>query len=84
MITTNWKLINSADINKIHFNIPKLESVLGYTSEDKSSLGIWQKLNDTLEFGEAFFPTSLTQFLEINNLIAPIDIVQVEEDGLPF
>ena len=84
MITINWKLIQSADINKIHFNIPKLESVLGYASDDKSSLGIWQKLNEILEFDEAFFPTSLTEFLEINNLTAPINPVPVEEDGLPF
>lgn len=84
MITTNWKLIQSADIKKIHFNIPKLESVLGYTSDDKSSLGIWQKLNETLEFNEAFFPSALTEFLEINNLTAPIDTVPFEEDDLPF
>jgi putative ATP-dependent endonuclease of OLD family len=84
MITTNWKLINSADINKIHFNVPKLETVLGYISDDKSSFGIWRKLNDTSEFGEAFFPTTLTQFLEINNLTSLSDKVPVEEDGLPF
>jgi predicted ATP-dependent endonuclease of OLD family len=40
MIKVNWKLLKSAGIDKIHFNIPKLEKVLEHQSDDKDSLGI--------------------------------------------
>lgn len=69
MITVNWKLINIAEINKIHFNIPKLETVLGYTSNDKDSRKIWEKIKTiSLPFKEALFPQSLKDFLEFFNL----------------
>lgn len=86
MVTTNWKLIKSADINKIHFNIPKLENVLGYESDNKSSLGIWERLNEIPEFDNMFFPDSLNNFLEINELTENnIPEIPIEEaNDLPF
>lgn len=68
MITTNWKLINTAGIDKIHFNIPKLEHVLNYNSDDKNSLGIWMRLNEIDEFDTTFFPDKLIDFLELDTL----------------
>lgn len=68
MITTNWGLIKEASLEKIHFNIPKLEAVIGYESNDKSSLGIWNKLQKKIEFGEEIFPTSLKKFIGIETL----------------
>ncbi|MCQ4086991.1 ATP-dependent endonuclease [Saccharibacillus sp. JS10] len=68
MVTTNWGLIKEASLEKIHFNIPKLEAVIGYESNDKSSLGIWTKLQETSEFGEEIFPTPLKKFVGIEAL----------------
>ncbi|MGO0906824.1 ATP-dependent nuclease [Clostridioides difficile] len=68
MITTNWKLIREAGINQIHFNIPKLESVIGYNQNDKDSIGIWKAISDIEEFGENLFPQKLIKFLEIDKI----------------
>lgn len=68
MVTTNWGLIKEASLEKIHFNVPKLEAVIGYESNDKSSLGIWTKLQEKSEFGEDIFPTSLKKFVGIDAL----------------
>lgn len=68
MVTTNWGLIQEASLESIHFNIPKLESVIGYKSNDKSSSGIWSILQKKIDFGEEIFPTSLKIFLEIDSL----------------
>lgn len=86
MITTNWKLIKTANIDKIHFNIPKLEDVLGYESIDKSSLGIWKRLNEIPEFNNLFFPESLIKFLEISELTENnVPEIPIEEaNDLPF
>lgn len=87
MVTTNWKLIKTTDINKIHFNIPKLENVLGYESDNKSSLGIWKKLNEIPEFDNTFFPEALINFLEINELTNNNNIPEIpieEANDLPF
>ena len=59
MITTNLKLIIEARINQIHFNIPKLESVIGYDQNDKDSMGIWKTISNIEEFGESLFPQKL-------------------------
>lgn len=79
MITTNWKLINAAGITKIHFNIKKLESVIGYNSDNKSSLAIWKLLNSPdFDFDEKLFPEKLEEFLGLEK-------EDVEEnDDLPF
>lgn len=86
MITTNWKLIKTAGIDKIHFNVPKLENVLNYKSENKSSLGIWKRLNEIAEFDNLFFPENLISFLEINELtVNNIPEIPIEEpNDLPF
>ncbi|MFV8467371.1 hypothetical protein [Flavobacterium sp. LB1P62] len=69
MITNNWNLINSAGINKIHFNVKKLESVIGYHLNDKSSLGIWNLLNsDAFSVSEGLFPENLSNYLGITTI----------------
>lgn len=68
IITTNWKLINQASINKIHFNIPKLEVVIGYGADDKDSFKIWKLLNQSSSFGKNLFPDKLEFFLEFNTI----------------
>jgi len=86
MITTNWKLLKAATLANIHFNIPKLEQVLGYDSDNKSSLGIWNRLNEIDEFSNDFFPDSLFEFLEINELAEENEENQpaIADDNLPF
>ncbi|MGE7094403.1 ATP-dependent nuclease [Lysinibacillus sp. NPDC048646] len=65
MVTTNWRLIKESKPNQIHFNIPKLEYVIGYNNNDKDSLGIWDTINKIDTFGENLFPEKLIEFLEI-------------------
>lgn len=83
MITTNWNLINAAGIENIHFNVKKLETVIGYGRNDKSSLAIWELLNSAgFHFDEQLFPEKLSEFLNLNQ-----EGVQeeVEDDNdLPF
>lgn len=46
MVTNNYNLIKIAgEKNKIHFNIPKLEVLIGYSNNDKNSIGIWKVIN---------------------------------------
>jgi len=74
MITTNWNLINKAEEQKIHFNIPKLEKVIKYDSDDKNSFKIWEKLtDDNFSFDENLFPENLENFLEFNLLESDSD-----------
>ena len=68
IITTNWKIINSVGLNKIHFNIPKLEDVIKYSSDDKSSVGIWKRLNEIDDFSMDLFPNKLKNFLGIKEV----------------
>lgn len=70
MITTNYNLIKNASIDKIHFNIKKLESVINYNSNDKSSLGIWNVLQSmSLEqFNEMLIPTSLLDYIGLSEM----------------
>ena len=65
MITTNWKLLNEANADHIHFNIPKLESVIGYNKDDKDSIGIWKSIEVIETFKEELMPAKLIEFLEI-------------------
>jgi len=84
MITTNWKLIDAAGLNNIHFNIKKLESVIGYDSNDKSSLGIWKLLNsEEFIFDESLFPKKLEKFLGLEQEVVEEE-VEDEYDDLPF
>lgn len=67
MITNNWNLIKNASENSIHFNVKRLETVIGYDKNDKSSLGIWEVLNsDEFEVTDKLFPEKLTQFVGLN------------------
>ncbi|MEO3112178.1 TOPRIM nucleotidyl transferase/hydrolase domain-containing protein, partial [Turicibacter sanguinis] len=68
MVTTNFKLINEAGIEKIHFNIPKLESVIGYNHDDKDSKRIWNTIRNMEVFEESLFPKKLREFLEIDKI----------------
>jgi putative ATP-dependent endonuclease of OLD family len=68
MITTNFNLIKNAGLGKIHFNIPKLESVIGYENNDKDSLKIWSLLKQIDAFEENFFPKNLSTFIEIDSI----------------
>lgn len=95
MVTTNWNLLWNAGRERIHFNVPKLEAVLGYHSNDKDSLKIWTRLNQIHEFGPEIFPPALEEFLELDKIEVPEEeeVLQVEdedffgfleEDELPF
>jgi predicted ATP-dependent endonuclease of OLD family len=66
MITNNWNLINATSGN-IHFNTKKLESVIGYKSNDKSSLGIWNllKTKEANDFDTNIIPESLLKFINL-------------------
>lgn len=67
MITNNWNLISHAKEESIHFNVRKLESVIGYNKNDKSSLGIWEVLkSDEFEVSDSLFPEKLIKFIGIN------------------
>lgn len=83
MITTNYNLIENAGIDKIHFNVKKLESVIGYGSDNKSSLAIWKLLNsDTFSFDESLFPENLEIFLGLKGNVE--EEVLEDDNDLPF
>jgi len=70
MITTLRNILTSAvNSDKIHFNRPKLEGVIGYGSDDKNSIRIYTKLLSVGEIGENLMPKSLQTFLEFDDLI---------------
>ena len=67
MLTINWKLIKESWKNNIHFNIPRLEEVIWYDSNDKNSVKIWKHINwDLFEMSNNLFPEKLEQFLELD------------------
>jgi predicted ATP-dependent endonuclease of OLD family len=83
MITTNWNLIDKAGIENIHFNVKKLESVIGYPKDNKSSLAIWDLLNsDAFSFDQNLFPESLEIFLGLSEIVheEPLE----DDNDLPF
>lgn len=67
MITNNWNLIDITNKSNIHFNVKKLESVIGYTLANKSSIGIWDLLQSKVatDFNEELIPSTLLEFLEL-------------------
>ncbi len=66
MITVNKNLLNEAKDCQIHFNIKKLETILGCTDKNKDSLKIWEHLQKITENKiTQLFPESLNRFLEI-------------------
>lgn len=87
MVTTNWILINAAGFDNIHFNVKKLESVIGYDKDDKNSLAIWEHLNSgDFEAKTDLFPEKLFNFLELNKyLLGEVEVQDAnEEEDLPF
>lgn len=69
MITNNYNLIKAAGgKNKIHFNMPKLEVVIDYDKNDKSSIGIWNEINKDGFNDEGLFSQHLLEFLELDKL----------------
>lgn len=68
MMTNNWSLINEAGLDNIHFNVPKLESVIGYSKNDKDSIGVWNAIQRIQDFEEELFPQKLIKFLEIDKI----------------
>lgn len=65
MITTNWQILRNIESDRLHFNVKKLETVLDYNKNDKDSINIWNKLNDTKNFKQDIFPDKLFEFLNI-------------------
>lgn len=88
MLTTNRMLIDSAGPEKIHFNVKRLEEVIGYGSNDKSRLKIWELIQvPAFAFTETLYPNSLHDFLEINNLTLAANnnvVAQPAEQDLLF
>jgi putative ATP-dependent endonuclease of OLD family len=74
IITTNFNLLKNAGIEKIHFNIPKLEGVIGYESDDKNSLSIWNRLQEIEDFEVDLIPENLTSFLELDSITEIVEI----------
>lgn len=73
MLTTNRNLIESTHLDKIHFNVKKLETVIGYSSDDKSGIKIWNLIQSAdFVISEDLYPSSLNEFLGINNLTTEI------------
>ncbi len=68
ILTVNWKLINSSQSDRIHFNIPKLEKVLDWDSTTKDSVELWNLLRWKSTFWDDFFPETLIEFLELRNI----------------
>ncbi|MDO5636500.1 MAG: AAA family ATPase [Myroides sp.] len=88
MLTTNRNLIESTIIDRIHFNVKKLETVIDYQSDDKSGLKIWNLIqNPAFLITDALFPNNLALFIGINNLYPDNQIENIEvpqDDELPF
>lgn len=78
MITVNKGIIEKVDSDKLHFNISKLEQVIGYRSKDKNSLKIWKTLVAMPDIPETLFPNSLETFLEFDKLVLDNNIEQDE------
>ena len=68
MITANKMLFENAFEWQIHFNIPKLEAVIWYNSDNKNSSKIYKKLLETDNFLNDIFPDSLNIFLKIDQI----------------
>lgn len=77
MLTTNKNLIESTHLDKLHFNVKKLETVIGYSSDDKSGIKIWNLIQSSdFVISEDLYPSSLNEFLGINTLSQENQTVQ--------
>ncbi|WP_149241698.1 AAA family ATPase [Dyadobacter sp. 32] len=68
MITNLRKIQSVAVAEKLHFNLPKLESVMGYDFDDKDSKKMFDVLINMDPIPETVFPKSLVSFLEIDKI----------------
>ncbi|AZQ61720.1 OLD family endonuclease [Flammeovirga pectinis] len=69
MLTNNWNLLQSARNSQIHFNVKKLESVIGHNSDNKNSLQIWNLIkSDDFVISHNLFPQRLSDFIGLQNL----------------
>ena len=69
MITTNRKLLENTSPEKIHFNVKRLENVIGYPYNDKNSLKIWNHItSDDFVVTDFLYPETLNLFLNIDKL----------------
>ncbi|MCZ4223308.1 ATP-dependent nuclease [Pedobacter rhodius] len=89
MLTTNRMLIDLAAPDKIHFNVKRLEEVIGYVSNDKSGLKIWQLIqNPAFVIIDELYPETLNNFLEINKLAViennNVVVAPPADQDLPF
>ena len=85
-ITNNFNLLKAAGDEDIHFNIPKLEVLLGYNSNDKDPIKIYQKIKSSdFQISGNLFPPSLASFLGLNEIDTENnESVAQENDDLPF
>lgn len=85
-ITNNFNLLKKAGEENIHFNIPKLEVLLGYNSNDKDPIKIYQKIKSSdFQISGNLFPKSLASFLGLNEIDTENnESVAQENDDLPF
>ena len=84
-ITINFKLLKSSQ-GKIHFNLPKLEWVIGYDQDDKDPIKIYQRIKSSdFQISGNLFPQSLASFLWVNETsVENNGSVPQENDDLPF
>lgn len=84
MITVNKALIQNAGKNNIHFNVPKLENVIKYESDDKDAVKIWKHINSITEFSKDFFPENLENFLFDKEKKIPKEIEKINIEDISF
>ena len=84
-ITINFKLLKSSQ-GKIHFNLPKLEWVIGYDQDDKDPIKIYQRIKSSdFQISGNLFPQSLASFLWVNETsVENNGSVPQENDDFPF
>ena len=71
LITKNFRIGQSTKFDRLHFNTPRLEEVIGYTQNDKSSSAIWMLINvPQWTPPKELFPQHLYNFLEIDEALA--------------
>jgi len=81
MIKTNKNLLLNSGVENIHFNVKKLETVIGYESDNKSSIAIWELINSSdFNFDENLFPEKLERFIGIIHE----SVESEEQDDSPF
>lgn len=84
-ITNNFNLLKAAGEENIHFNIPKLEVLIGYNSNDKDPIKIYKTISSDFQVSRDLFPESLASFLGLNGTsVVNGESAPQENDDLPF